>query len=466
MLRNNYITIYWTRLRPFVLSLRYKHRQKAGLLTGVLLAIVIFGFFAAGVQQPSTDYTVFVNSTECNRSPVVKRYAVNLTKTAIASLFDENFFYNPSPPVVFDKNTGDGPVTVFTTINPSIQKNLIGLFNRYSPLLAAGVVIDATTGAVLAMGNHTGNMQNETVLPGATGNYCLSARFPAASLIKIVTAAAVLERKGFDSVKSLPVSGQYYTLYKHQLGLKRARYRSKPITLEKAFSKSINPFFGKLGIHYLTEKEFDEVAEAFLFNVPVDFDMPLGKSNTFDPDTQFERAELACGFNTRTTISPLHAALIAALPVTEGKIMKPYLVEKIIGFDNQDVYTAGPETLSKPLSSSSVKGLYRLMQATIRKGTARKSFSHLKKSRHYGGWSLGGKTGAINLPGCQRRCEWFAGFAENGDTKLAISLVVVHGDLRKVRPSFVAAEIFRGCFEQQPVKTAALRSSGKDVSTF
>jgi peptidoglycan glycosyltransferase len=260
------------------------------------------------------------------------------------------------------------------------------------------------------------------------------------------------------------VSGRYHTLYKHQLGLKRQRFRPESVSLEKAFSMSINPFFGKLGIDYLKEEEFADVAEDFLFNVPIEFDLPLCQSYVFKPDTTFERAELTSGFNTRTTISPLHAALIAALPVTGGKIMRPFLVERIVSDGGEDIYCSDTESLSQPLSSRSVKDLSRLMQGTIRYGTARKSFSRLRRLRKSKGWFLGGKTGAINLAKQQQRCEWFAGFAEKGEERLAISMVLVHGEIRTVKPSLVVAELIKSCIKNQSVRTAALEKKKKDVS--
>jgi cell division protein FtsI/penicillin-binding protein 2 len=356
-------------------------------------------------------------------------------------------------------------MTVFTTLEPAIQKQMIRLFKRYQPVLAAGVIIDAKSGAVLAMGNYIKKPEAVDLFPERDGDYCLYAGFPAASLIKIVTAAAAIEKKGFTSAMTLPVSGGYHTLYKHQLGLKRLRFRPEQISLEKAFSKSINPFFGKLGIQYLSKEDFDEIAELFLFNMPLEFDFPVSKSTTFIPESSFEKAELASGFNTRTTISPLHAALIASLPVSGGKIMRPYVIDRVVSEDGKDLYSSSIEDLSQPINSQSLKYLSRLMRATTLYGTAGKSFYALRHSRIYRDLSIGGKTGAINLPNKQRRCEWFAGFAEKEDMHLAISLVFIHGDKRTVNPSLMAAELIKTCVKEQPLKTVAKKIREKNSSS-
>ena len=196
----------------------------------------------------------------------------------------------------------------------------------------------------------------------------------------------------------------------------------------------------------------------------MEFDFPVSKSTTFAPENNFEKAELASGFNTRTTISPLHAALIASIPVNDGKIMRPYVIDKVVSADGKKLYSSSIEDLSQPINSQSLKYLSKLMRATTRYGTAGKSFYALRHSRTYKGVSVGGKTGAINLPNKQRRCEWFAGFAEKEDMHLAISLVFIHGDKRTVNPSLMAAELIKTCLKEQPLKTVAQKST-KEISS-
>ncbi len=453
-LNNNYVLIYLARFKGarFLRDLPFIKKVVAAIF--VLVLITFSALFSSSLNISLKDILP-AKSTSADLAKTSDKDS-SFDAEEISSLFEDDFFYRDSPPVIFPgRDKDNNSITIHTTLKPAIQNRMIRLFKRYRPVLAAGVIIDARTGAVLAMGNYTGKSEADELFPERNEDYCLYAGFPAASLIKIITAAAVIEKKGFTSSKTLPVSGRYHTLYKHQLGLKRLRYRPEQISLEKAFSKSINPFFGKLGIEYLSKEEFEEIAELFLFNIPFDFDFPVSKSTTFSPENDFEKAELASGFNTRTTISPLHAALIASLPVSDGIIMRPYVIDKIVSKDGKNVYASSTEDLSQPLSSQSLENLSKLMKATTRNGTARKSFYALRHSRRYKGLVLGGKTGAINLPNKQRRCEWFAGFAEKGDMHLAISLVFIHGAIRTVNPSLMAAELIKTCLKEQPLKTFA-----------
>ncbi len=377
----------------------------------------------------------------------------------LASLFPANFFAAARVPPVFSASSQGAPVEVYLTIDPAIQQRLSGLMRRYRPLAAAGVVLDPASGDVLAMAtyHHPGRPLPPALAPGGD-NLCLFAGFPAASLIKIVSAAAALERKGYTAAKTLPVSGRFHTLYKHQLGLKKPRFRSQPISLEKAFSLSINPFFGQLGIRILSERDLFVTARNFLFNVPLKFDLPVGVSRLLVPRDDYARAELACGFNTATTISPLHAALIASLPAGDGRMMRPRLVRRVVGPRDDLLYREPPPTvLARPLSRHSLEQLRRLMRATVRYGTARKSFSHLRRVRGWRQWELGGKTGSIDLPRREGRCEWFAGYGLAGERRVAVALVLVHGERRTISSAYVAAEMIKKVFRSpRPRQVAGL----------
>ena len=57
-----------------------------------------------------------------------------------------------------------------------------------------------------------------------TKNPCLSNEFPAASIFKIVTAAAAIEKCGFNSETVLTYNGDKYTLYRSQLKERKNRY--------------------------------------------------------------------------------------------------------------------------------------------------------------------------------------------------------------------------------------------------
>jgi penicillin-binding protein A len=363
-----------------------------------------------------------------------------------ASLFSDRYFYELNPPAAFTAATPEGQVTVQTTLRPELQQRLMTCFARSAPLIAAAVVLDAKTGAVLAMGNQT-SKAGASLLPEGARNYCIYGGFPAASLAKIITASTALEKKGFDINHIEPVSGRYHTLYRSQVGIERSPYKPEQVPMEKAFALSINPYFGKMWLDSFADRDFLDMGQAMLFNMPLEFDLPVTKSRIVPPVDDFQRAELASGYNTRTTLSPLHAALIASLPANGGRIIQPYIIDRITDANGMLIYSHNTKTLSQPLSPRSVVQLNQLMQGTVESGTARGSFTYAKQIGAAKGWTMGGKTGSIDLPEHTGRCDWFAGFGQANQTSVAVACILVHGAQRTMRSSFVGAEMIRACLD-------------------
>ncbi|MBN2107759.1 MAG: hypothetical protein JW832_10055 [Deltaproteobacteria bacterium] len=364
----------------------------------------------------------------------------------LSELFNDHFFYQPSPPATFTTALPEGRVTVETTLREDLQKRLMNLFARSGPMIAAAVAIDAKTGAVLAMGNKTAK-NGASLLPDGADNYCVYGGFPAASLAKIITAAVALEKKGFTTDHLVPVAGRYHTLYRSQVGIERSPYKPEMVPLDKAFGLSINPYFGKMWLDSFADREFLDMGQGLLFNMPLEFDLPVTKSRLVPPADDFQRAEVASGYNTRTTISPLHAALIAALPANGGKLMRPYIINRVTDADGRLLYANSARQLGQPLSVRSAAQLNELMRETVQNGTARNSFTYVKRIAAAKGWTLGGKTGSIDLPGHTGRCDWFAGFGQAGSNSVAVACILVHGTQRTMRSSFVGAELIRGSLD-------------------
>lgn len=457
-LKNNYRMIFMSRLRRLRIANVHLDRVKKAAVA--LLALLFCGtllVLAHRFWAARSRVRVMVSNDAY--SPDAGAFGGrDVLCTDLSALFDPEYFTQTSPPVDFCSTANDMSLRVHTSLDPTLQHRLTILLRRYAPLIGAGVVLEPATGAVLAMVSYRNKNLDPAVLAEGRTNYCLYAGFPAASLFKIVTAGAVLEKKAYTSYKTMPVSGRFHTLYKHQLGLKRRRFKARSISLEKAFSLSVNPFFGNLGIHVLNEVELRDTARSLLFNVPLEFDLPVGVSRMLEPKTEYGRAEQACGFNTETTISPLHAAMIAALPVNKGIIMRPFLVERLESGTGVELYYRCLKPLSHPFKEKTIKNLRRLMRGTVRYGTARKSFAHLKRVRGSRKWVLGGKTGSIDMPNREGRCEWFAGYGVNGNRRIAVAIVLVHGERRTISSAYVAAEVIKNALKKPPLTVAKTES--------
>jgi cell division protein FtsI/penicillin-binding protein 2 len=323
---------------------------------------------------------------------------------------------------------------IHSSIDPALQDYVLGLLRRSNTLQAAVVVLRPNDGRVLAMASFENS--------GSGENLCLKADYPAASLFKIVSAAAAMESAGFTPNQPLFFRGYKHTLYKRQLEEKTGRYFSKT-SLRSAFASSINSIFGKLGMHYLGKGVLSEYADRFLFNRVIPFDLPVAMSTAPVPDDDFGLAEISSGFNKKTLISPLHAALLAMAVANNGIIMAPRLVESVLSDSGEILFKSKPTMLTAALSRGTAEDLKVLMRDTILHGTCRKAFLPLRRKKALKDVDFGAKTGTINDSEDRFKYDWLTAYAlpPNGAKAICVAVLSVHGKTLGIRANELGQNI-------------------------
>ncbi|MHB1398166.1 MAG: penicillin-binding transpeptidase domain-containing protein [Trichloromonadaceae bacterium] len=326
--------------------------------------------------------------------------------------------------------------TVETTLDPGLQSFLLSTLDRTNSRYVGITVIDPGSGKVLALAGYDRTDPD--------GNPCLDSQFPAASIFKIVTAAAAVEQLGYTENSPMSFGGGKYTLYKQQLTGKSQR-TDTTLPLSEAFADSINPVFGKLGSLRLGKTRLEQAAATFGFNRPIDFELPLAPSHFQISDEPYNWAEIASGFNRQTTLSPLHGALLAAAIINGGQMPTPSIIETIADAGGEQLYRRpAPAQTPALFSPRTAAALVEMMEATINSGTARKAFSQYQKDRVLAGLQIGGKTGSLSNAGKDVRYDWFVGFAKErqGGRQLAVAVMVAHQDLIGIRAGDYARRTF------------------------
>jgi cell division protein FtsI/penicillin-binding protein 2 len=323
---------------------------------------------------------------------------------------------------------------VTTSINKKLQSYIERLLKNSRTQQAAVVVMNPFDGRILAMASRDKESPN--------GNLCLRADFPAASLFKIVAAAAAMETAGYTPDKTIYYDGSRHTLYKNQLKQKKGRFSNKT-KFRRAFAASNNIVFGKLGIYDLGQTVIADYATRFKFNRPIPFELPLETSSIEVPAEEFGLAEVASGFNKRTLISPIHAAMLAATVANQGDMLTPWMVDSIR--DGSDIlrYRARKEQLGSPISNQTAADLMVLMGDAVRYGTSRKAFSKLRRQKMFKNFELGAKTGTINDHRDRFKYDWITAYALPPDkhTGISLGIIVVHGKLLGVRATELARAV-------------------------
>ncbi len=322
--------------------------------------------------------------------------------------------------------------TIATSLNIPLQKFLnkkldrLKKLNRGKPQRIAIVVMEPYSGKILALTGFD--------LLNPDSNPCFRGNFPAASIFKIITASAAVEELGFTPQTMLYFNGSKYTLYKNQLKNTKNKYTTQ-ISFANAFSESVNPVFGKIGRNRLGDTILEKYASKFEFNKVIDSELVFESSKLEFTENPYKWAEIGCGFNNTTTISPLFGAMISSTIVNDGKRIVPSIVEKIVDSQNVIIYDKKNELLSLVVSKKTASTIQTLMQKTIETGTARKAFRGHNQDKILSKLVIGGKTGSIYNREHTIKYDWFTGFAKiknktinENNNKIALSIVVGHGD--------------------------------------
>ena len=392
------------------IALPRKKKSPLGIITAVSVALLFFFCLveSTSLSSISPEYhqkgSAHYQGIKYDRSRIAHLIRSRMGKHGIASNFTVT-------------DTDGRELSVKTYLQPKIQNILNGLLESSKAAGGAIVVIDPRDGRVIGLSEKGLGKQPPLNLQ----------TLPAASVFKIITAASALEKTELGPSSKIPYNGRKYTLYRSNLSRKITKY-THYVTLKDAFALSINPVFGKIGIYHVGGKELTEFGEKFGFNRSIPSDIPVPTSCLQPPETDFQIAEMASGFNKTTLLSPLHAAWISQTIWKNGDAHSLAVVESIKDADGNSIYTYEPAKLGKIISEQTSEILLDMMRSTVLKGTARKSFKKYHKEISKGEINVGGKTGNINNRQNTIKYDWFVGYCEYTaySHPIVFSVVLLH----------------------------------------
>ncbi len=314
-----------------------------------------------------------------------------------------------------------------TNLDPTAQREaLAGLAGR----AGAVVALEPSTGRIRVMANVPGFDPNSVPQQlkqlnkgqgGSLLNRATQGRYAPGSTMKVVTAAAALDT-GLYKPDS-PISGRDGVVIS---GVPLHNYGGEnfgSISLTDALTNSVNTVFGQVG-EKLGKSTMLKYMRRFGFQRQMPIDLPSSQVATagvvkpgraLTASDTWDVGRVAIGQEPHLFVTPLQMAMVAATVGNKGRMMRPYLGDKVIEPDGRVRTSIQPREQSVVMSESAASQLAGMMTNVVKSGTG--------TGGALSGIQVAGKTGTADNPK-GGNVAWFIAFAPVKDPKVAVAVVI------------------------------------------
>ncbi|MGW1622196.1 peptidoglycan D,D-transpeptidase FtsI family protein, partial [Streptomyces sp. NPDC002172] len=349
---------------------------------------------------------------------------------------DDRLFFRNTLDMITGKQKQGG--NVVTTLSAAAQKA------AYNGLKAQGgkgavVALEPSTGKILALASYPSydpsafagtsdtdaeawkKLQKKYNPNDPMLNRALRETYPPGSTFKVVTAAAALQNGLYTSADQATNSPLPYVMPGTTTELKNeGSIPCKNATMRIALRYSCNTVFGKIGADLGNDKM---LAEAKKFGFDSEQFTPVRSSaSVFSDNMNQSQTALSSIGQYNTAATPLQMAMVASAVANDGKLMKPYMIDKLQSSNLDTISQTDPEEMSQPLSSSNAQVLQSMMETVVKDGTG--------KNAQINGITVGGKTGTAQhgVENSENPYAWFISYAKLPDGSKPVAVAVVIED--------------------------------------
>ncbi|MFC9942472.1 peptidoglycan D,D-transpeptidase FtsI family protein [Streptomyces pratensis] len=357
------------------------------------------------------------------------------TYDTILSGEDERFAFRHAKDILTGEPRRGGDVV--TTIDPKAQE---AAYKGLTDLDARGAVValEPSTGKVLALvstpsydpsvfaGNSFKEGDKFQALVDDKGkplaNRPLRETFPPGSTFKILTAAAALEHGVVTDVNAPTdaVSPYPLPLSSSKISSEAGDATCNKASMKTAMQYSCNNVFLDAALK-VGEEGMRETAEKFGFNQDVyseEFGDMLATKSLYPSELDKPGTALTGMGQGSLTSTPMQMAMVTAALANNGKLMQPYIVDKLQGPDLSVLEEHSPQQKSEAVSEETAKKVQEMMEFTAKEGSAKRALIN--------GVTVGGKTGTAQRGDDVSKevpYGWFVSYGKNADGR-AVAVAV------------------------------------------
>ena len=318
------------------------------------------------------------------------------------------------------KNYGDNVVTTLDVDLQQVAYNALGVYS------GAIVVSEPSTGKILAMvskpdfdPNQIVSLWDDLISDDSSSvlvNRATQGLYPPGSTFKILTALEYYrQNQGNVDSYSYQCAGSF--VYEgHKINCYHGSNHGR-VNFQKSFEKSCNSSFVNIGIS-LDLNQMEKDMNNLLFNEELPTDLVSKKSSyvlTAQDDT-YDVMQTSIGQG-KTQMSPLHLNMLTCAIANDGKIMRPYVIDRIENHNGAVMKKYSPSSEGTLFTTEEAQFLRELMAGVVENGTASKL-----KGLSY---TAAGKTGSAEYNGETADSHaWFTGYAPTENPEVVVTIIV------------------------------------------
>jgi cell division protein FtsI (penicillin-binding protein 3) len=284
---------------------------------------------------------------------------------------------------------------ITTTIDVNIQDiastALMRMMIESEGQYGTAIVMETKTGKIKAIAN-LGRQKDGSYFED--DNYALRVTEPG-STIKLATLLSVLDA-GSSKPNDLVEVGTAGQMVVGPRNVNDAERSPKSVlTVKECFAHSSNVGMSKLAYKAFGNdpKKFKEYLHDYYLDTksPIDLtDVPKPRLASFDKNAGGTMNMITMSFGYAIQVSPLHTLTLYNAIANDGKMMKPYLVNKIVR-DGIPYREFGPTVITENIcKESTVKAAQESMEMVITEGTGKPAFKDMP-------FAVAGKTGTAHV---------------------------------------------------------------------
>lgn len=374
---------------------------------------------------------------------------------------------NSSPHYVEAKNGYSLKLTIDAQIQLICENAIFKVASKYSPRRASVVVLDPSSGKILALCCYPSFdlndvPRNDTETLAFNGrNAIISDAYEPGSTFKVITASANIEEylRGntkafslehiFNSSRYRVVSGRKIKCWSSHANGKHANEN-----LALALNNSCNPIFVDIALSLGKDKMY-EYLEKYNFGKVTGIDAVGEALGMVLPKSAVTDGDLArIGFGQTIAVTQLQLAAAVAAAVNGGTYYQPYLLESVTDGENTLIENY-PIAKNKVISEKASKIIASYLEDVVTSGSGKQAYIE--------GYRVGGKTGTAQkyengAIAAGKYVMSFVGFFPSNEPHY-LALVAVDEPIGGSYGSTVAApvckEIFEGIINAKDIKKAA-----------